>query len=70
MMANIFIILLASLFVCRLVDFLFAYCEAIRKLDPVHSCEVFKTQGCVHVDGALCCMPVCEILKAHRETKP
>lgn len=34
------------------------------KNDPVKDCIVFKTKGCSHVDGILCDMKTCTILKA------
>lgn len=35
--------------------------------DPVHFCEVHKTEGCAHVDGFLCHMPTCDIRKNFKE---
>jgi len=32
--------------------------------DPVGSCAVYKTQGCSHIDGMLCDMETCTILKS------
>ncbi len=34
-----------------------------RHLDPVYSCDFYKTKGCSHVDGFLCDMKTCSILK-------
>ena len=31
--------------------------------DPVYDCKVFKEDGCVHVDGPLCDMDKCNLLK-------
>lgn len=41
----------------------------ILKNDPVRGCNVFKEEGCAHVDGLLCDYPDCDILKEHREVK-
>ena len=30
-------------------------------LDPVTRCDVFKRDGCAHVDGLLCDFPKCSI---------
>lgn len=40
-----------------------------RENDPVRSCDVYKTVGCAHVDGMLCDMKTCEILKKHKEKR-
>lgn len=38
--------------------------KLILKLkDPVLSCDVYKKNGCSHVDGFLCDYPKCSILK-------
>ena len=37
-----------------------------RSNDPVYSCEVYNSQGCSHVDGFLCDMATCDILKKHK----
>jgi hypothetical protein len=37
--------------------------------DPVQNCDVYKKIGCSHVDGMLCDMKTCNILKVHREGK-
>lgn len=34
--------------------------------DPVYQCEVYKKQGCAHVDGILCDFPQCTILAEFR----
>ncbi len=33
-----------------------------RKDDPVKNCDVYKKEGCSHVDGFLCDMKTCDIL--------
>ncbi len=38
----------------------------LRKYDPVNHCKVYKTVGCVHVDGFLCDMKTCNILEAYK----
>ncbi len=38
-----------------------------RKNDPVHCCEAYKTEGCVHVDGPLCDMKTCATLKSYKD---
>lgn len=38
-----------------------------RKDDPVKHCDVYKKEGCAHVDGMLCNMKTCEILSKFRE---
>ncbi|MEE8043591.1 MAG: hypothetical protein V3T32_00480 [Thermodesulfobacteriota bacterium] len=35
----------------------------IKANDPIRSCDVYKTIGCAHVDGYLCDMKTCNILK-------
>lgn len=37
--------------------------------DPVYHCPVFKKHGCSHVDGMLCDMKTCPILRAYRIEK-
>lgn len=32
-----------------------------RAKDPVYSCEVYKSEGCAHVDNPLCDMKTCTI---------
>lgn len=40
------------------------WCTKYRDFhDPVKSCEVHKEIGCAHVDGFLCDMQTCNILK-------
>lgn len=41
----------------------------ILKNDPVRGCDVFKEEGCAHVDGFLCDYPDCEILRDYRACK-
>lgn len=31
--------------------------------DPVRHCNVYRAEGCSHVDGFLCDMETCDILK-------
>lgn len=38
-----------------------------RKDDPVRHCDVYKKEGCTHVDGMLCNMKTCDILINFRE---
>lgn len=38
-----------------------------RTDDPVHYCDVYKKEGCAHVDGALCDMTTCSTLAAHKD---
>lgn len=35
--------------------------------DPVKGCELYKNEGCSHVDGLLCDYPKCEMLKEYRK---
>jgi len=35
--------------------------KKFRQNDPVYSCEVYKSEGCSHVDGFLCDMKSCTI---------
>ena len=35
--------------------------------DPVKYCEVYKKEGCSHVDGYLCDFPKCSMLLEYRE---
>ena len=35
------------------------------KNDPLKQCEVYKKEGCAHVDGLLCNYPYCPILKKY-----
>lgn len=41
-----------------------------RKNDPVKSCDVYKKEGCAHVDGPLCDMKTCEILSKFKTQNP
>ena len=33
--------------------------------DPVRSCDLYKEEGCPHVDGLLCDMQRCRMRKEH-----
>ena len=37
--------------------------------DPVAHCPVFKNIGCAHVDGMICDMKTCNILRSYKEQK-
>ena len=37
--------------------------------DPVRHCDVYKTEGCSHVDGFLCDMETCDILQKWKKDK-
>ena len=37
----------------------------LRKSDPLYSCKVYKHHGCAHVDGFLCDMKSCPILRVY-----
>ena len=39
----------------------------VRENDPVYNCPVHIEEGCAHVDGMLCDMKTCEILKKKKE---
>lgn len=41
----------------------------LKKDDPVKNCEVYKEEGCTHVDGYLCNMDNCDILEKFRKTR-
>ena len=47
----------------RIGQFIFG----IREDDPVYNCVVYAEEGCAHVDGMLCNMKTCEILRKRRE---
>ena len=34
-----------------------------KKSDPVFRCDVYKNEGCAHVDGYLCDFPNCSMYK-------
>jgi hypothetical protein len=36
------------------------------EIDPLDYCDVYREQGCSHVDGFLCNMEHCEILAEYR----
>jgi hypothetical protein len=42
--------------------------------DPVKGCDLYKNEGCCHVDGILCDYPKCSMLKEyielHEEMEP
>ena len=42
--------------------------ERLQK-DPVRHCDVYKEQGCSHVDGFLCDMETCDILQKWKDEK-
>jgi hypothetical protein len=37
--------------------------------DPVKHCEVYRKEGCSHVDGYLCHMETCDILEKFLQEK-
>ena len=41
----------------------FSFIKKIKLSDPVKSCELYKTEGCSHVDGLLCDFPECSMNK-------
>ena len=41
--------------------------QKMRETDPVHGCELYKEQGCAHVDGMLCNFPRCSMLADYRK---
>lgn len=41
--------------------------KKLRKTDPVYGCELYKEQGCAHVDGMLCDFPKCSMLADYRQ---
>lgn len=43
--------------------------EKMRVSDPVYNCDLYKDQGCAHVDGPLCDFPKCSMLNDYRESK-
>lgn len=40
--------------------------KTLRSNDPVYSCTVYKIHGCGHVDGMLCDIKTCDILKEYK----
>ena len=40
-----------------------------RRNDPVMHCELYAKEGCTHVDGFLCDMEICDILREYKEEK-
>lgn len=45
------------------------YKLTVRPYDPVVSCEVYIKEGCAHVDGFLCNMKTCTMLKEYRGSR-
>lgn len=45
--------------------------EAIfgRRDDPVKKCDVYKKDGCAHIDGPNCNMKTCDILSKFKESE-
>lgn len=37
--------------------------------DPIKHCTKYRNEGCAHVDGMLCDMLICSILKDYNERK-
>ena len=44
--------------------------DRLQKDDPVRHCDVYKAEGCTHVDGFLCDMGTCDILEKFRSEHP
>ena len=40
--------------------------KSLRNNDPVYSCTVYKRHGCSHLDGVLCDIKTCNILKEYK----
>jgi hypothetical protein len=60
--ASIFtLVVLVAFFGLLIADRFFF--KQLRKNDPVYSCDLFKKEGCAHVDGYLCDFPTCSMLK-------
>lgn len=43
--------------------------RAMGLKDPVHDCKVYKQEGCSHIDGFLCDMKTCSLLKEFSKNK-
>ena len=41
----------------------------MRENDPVYKCDLYKDQGCSHVDGFLCDYPDCEMNRKYKIEK-
>jgi hypothetical protein len=41
----------------------------MTKIDPVKHCDLYKDEGCAHVDGFLCDMRTCKESLEYREKK-
>ena len=50
----------------KLIKKIFKFFKNIRLTDPLYSCEVYKENKCSHIDGYLCDMKTCIILKEKR----
>ena len=44
---------------------LFSIINNLSANDPVHSCQLYLTKGCAHVDGPLCDYPNCKPLEKY-----
>lgn len=49
----------------KFIKYLIKFFKELRKNDPVKHCEVYKTEGCSHVDGYLCDFKNCNIRLEH-----
>ena len=43
--------------------------KSLFSKDPLYSCDVYKKEGCCHVDGILCDVNKCLILKEYVKEK-
>ncbi len=56
----------------KMRDFLLRWFDiysAFKKYDPVKKCEVYRLEGCSHVDGFLCDMKTCTTLEQYRNNR-
>ena len=52
--------------VCKWLKEIFDCIRYLNVYDPARCCDVYKKQGCSHVDGFLCDVKTCGILKKYK----
>lgn len=56
-------VLIFNMVVFATVVLFILICLKNRYSDPVKGCDLYKEEGCSHVDGYLCDYPDCSMLK-------
>jgi len=60
---------ITGMFLVGIILFLFWMKKKYQHLDPVTECDLYKNEGCSHVDGFLCDVESCSMRKEYLQDK-